>query len=409
MLNSPQTGARLLPVIRCCNRAWRSNRPVRIVRSFRRIFAGNTGFDLYSLAVSDVYQDLFGEGSYVGKGIYDVAAFERSLAGQVRQNTLLSHDLFEGIYGRAALVTDIILYEEYPSRYLVYARRLRRWIRGDWQLLPWLFPIVHTENGMAPNRLSIINRLENFRQPAAQPAAAHLAGLLAAGWLFLPGSPLVWTMLVLLPSILPIGWCKLSSRSGTISDSLRLKATFKPTKLPLIRWALADSFSPLRSLAYVERHRDNADPLVHRAKTSAAVDNSGEYSASFGSNTHTKPGWRWRPPWLSPFSWELPCCFQPNRTFGCSPSADCLADRSPGRLLDQPAHDRTSPRRSRRPQRRQVRRLARRTWAFFEQFAGPNDHWLPPDHFQESPLGNVAHYTTPTNIGLFLAVHVVGL
>ena len=92
---------------------------------FSRIFAGNTGFDLYTLAVSDVYQDLFGEGSYVGKGIYDVAAFERSLTGQVRENTLLSHDLFEGIYGRAALVTDILLYEEYPARYLTYARRMQ--------------------------------------------------------------------------------------------------------------------------------------------------------------------------------------------------------------------------------------------------------------------------------------------
>ena len=139
---------------------------------FSRIFAMNAGFDLYSFAVSDVYQDLFGEGSYVGKGIYDVAAFERSLAGQVRQNTLLSHDLFEGIYGRAALVTDILLYEEYPSRYLVYAHRMRRWIRGDWQLLPWLFPTVHTENGMATNRLSAINRwkiFDNLRRSLYQP------------------------------------------------------------------------------------------------------------------------------------------------------------------------------------------------------------------------------------------------
>ena len=145
---------------------------------FSQIFAGNAGFDLYSFAVSDVYQDLFGEGSYVGKGIYDVAAFERSLAGQVRQNTLLSHDLFEGIYGRAALVTDIVLYEEYPSRYLVYARRLRRWIRGDWQLLPWLFPIVHTENGMARNRLSTINLwkvFDNLRRSLLPPTLAGAA------------------------------------------------------------------------------------------------------------------------------------------------------------------------------------------------------------------------------------------
>jgi cyclic beta-1,2-glucan synthetase len=107
-----------------------------------RIFAGDAGLDLYTLAVSDVYQDLFGEGSFVGKGIYDVAAFHRSLAGRVPENALLSHDLFEGIHGRAGLVTDVVLYEDYPQGYLTYMHRQHRWWRGDWQLLPWLFPRV---------------------------------------------------------------------------------------------------------------------------------------------------------------------------------------------------------------------------------------------------------------------------
>jgi hypothetical protein len=162
--------------------------------------AGNPALTC-TLAVSDVYQDLFGEGSYVGKGIYDVAAFERSLVDQVRENTLLSHDLFEGIYGRAALVTDIILYEEYPTRYLVYTRRMHRWIRGDWQLFPWLLPIVRTKTGLAPNRLSIISRwkvFDNLRRSLLLPT---MWAFFAAGWLALPGSPLVWTLLVLLPSL----------------------------------------------------------------------------------------------------------------------------------------------------------------------------------------------------------------
>src|SRR5699024_3577503 len=105
---------------------------------FTQIFAGDTGIDLYTLAVSDVYQDLFGEGSFVGKGIYDVDAFTRSLAGRIPENTILSHDLFEGLHGRAGLVTDIVLFEDYPSHYLVNIRRSHRWVRGDWQLLPWL-------------------------------------------------------------------------------------------------------------------------------------------------------------------------------------------------------------------------------------------------------------------------------
>ena len=107
---------------------------------FSRIFAGDIGLDLYTHAVSNVYQDLFGSGIYIGKGIYDVDAFEHSLAGRVPENTLLSHDLFEGIHARVGLVTDIVLYEDYPPSYLTYMRRQHRWTRGDWQLLPWLLP-----------------------------------------------------------------------------------------------------------------------------------------------------------------------------------------------------------------------------------------------------------------------------
>ena len=117
---------------------------------FSQIYAGNAGFDLYSLAVSDVYQDLFGEGSYVGKGIYDVAAFARSVKGQVRKNALLSHDLLEGIFGRAALVTDVILYEEYPARYLIHARRLRRWIEEIGNCCPGCPRSFKPEQGLPP-------------------------------------------------------------------------------------------------------------------------------------------------------------------------------------------------------------------------------------------------------------------
>ena len=244
---------------------------------FSQIFAGNAGFDLYSFAVSDVYQDLFGEGSYVGKGIYDVAAFERSLAGQVRQNTLLSHDLFEGIYGRAALVTDITLYEEYPSRYLVYARRLRRWIRGDWQLLPWLFPVVHTQSGTALNRLSAIDRwkiFDNLRRSLLPPT---LFLLLAAGWLFLPGSPWVWTILVFLPSVLPIFVQTFQHGRHNIGQ-LAPKQILKTSQLPLTRWALSVLFLPYEALLMLGAISTTLIRLLIRAQKNVAMDNGGEYS-----------------------------------------------------------------------------------------------------------------------------------
>ena len=164
--------------------------------------------------------------------------------GQVRQNTLLSHDLFEGIYGRAALVTDIILYEEYPSRYLVYAHRLRRWIRGDWQLLPWLFPTVRTENGMAPNRLSIINRWKIFDNLRRSLVPANLVALLAAGWLFLPGSPLVWTLLVLLPSILPHRGASCPARQAQ-SQTVYAQTIFQPIPASTHTLGTFHSLSPL--------------------------------------------------------------------------------------------------------------------------------------------------------------------
>ncbi len=367
---------------------------------FSQIFSGNAGFDLYSFAVSDVYQDLFGEGSYVGKGIYDVEAFERSLAGQVRQNTLLSHDLFEGIYGRAALVTDIVLYEEYPARYLVYTRRLRRWIRGDWQLLPWLLPFVHTQNGLAPNRLSIINLwkvFDNLRRSLMPPT---FLVLLAAGWLFLPGSPLVWTLLVLLPSALPIV-AQTIQQGKHNHGRLTLKQFFEPIRLPFVRWALAILFLPYEALLMVNAIGITITRLLIVRRNMLQWKTAAHIARSFQNNRYRT--------WLEmgaslTFSVLLGIAIQV-----MNPSALLVA----GPLLigwiisPQVAYWISQPTRRSvpslaEPQRRQILRLARRTWAYFEQFAGPNDHWLPPDHFQESPRGNVAHLTTPTNMGLFL-------
>ena len=163
---------------------------------FAAIFSGNAGVDPYTTAVSDVYQDLYAEGSYTGKGIYEVDAFELATHGRFQENTLLSHDLIEGAYCRAALSTDVELYDDFPTRYLTYTRRKHRWIRGDWQLLPWLGGRVPGPEGQEPNRLSAVSRwkiFDNLRRSVVE--IAQLA-LLAAGWLFLPGTPLIWTALV---------------------------------------------------------------------------------------------------------------------------------------------------------------------------------------------------------------------
>src|SRR6185369_3518258 len=151
---------------------------------FQRIFSSHSGIDPYASAVSDVYQDLFGEGSYSGKGIYDIDAFEAALTGRVPDSTMLSHDLFEGVFARAGLASDIEVVEEFPARYEVAAARQHRWARGDWQLLPWMLGLVRmTASPRLAESVTAIGfwkMFDNLRRTLSAPAV--LLGLLA-GWM----------------------------------------------------------------------------------------------------------------------------------------------------------------------------------------------------------------------------------
>ncbi|HEY5157063.1 MAG TPA: hypothetical protein VII93_03765, partial [Anaerolineales bacterium] len=314
---------------------------------------------------------------------------------------LLSHDLFEGIYGRAALVTDIVLYEEYPSRYVVYARRLRRWIRGDWQLLPWLFPIVRTEKGHAPNRLSTIDKwkiFDNLRRSLLPPA---LLALLAAGWLYLPGAAWVWTILVLLPSALPVAIQTLQ-QSWHNSGRLTLKQIFEPTRFPFIRWALAVIFLPYEALLMLSAISTTLIRLLFERKNLLQWTTAANAARTASLKARYETWWEMAGSLIITILLGVSVTiFNPGALWAALPLLVAwLIAPQIANVISQPVIHTTSP--LPEAQRRQVLRLARRTWAFFEQFAGPDDHWLPPDHFQESPRGNVAHYTTPTNIGLYM-------
>src|SRR5262249_50302616 len=198
---------------------------------FARLYANQPGVDPYTTVVSDVYQDLFGEGSFLGKGIYEVDAFEAATGGTFPENHILSHDHIEGCHARAGLVTDVELYDDFPASYQAYARRQHRWVRGDWQLLPWLFGRVPTassplsspsggeghqqfpsppegedrgEGGWRHNPLTTISRwkvLDNLRRSLLPPAFLLF---LATGWLLLPGSPWVWTLAALAVLAFPV-------------------------------------------------------------------------------------------------------------------------------------------------------------------------------------------------------------
>lgn len=363
---------------------------------FTRIFAGESGLDLYTLAVSDVYQDLFGEGIFVGKGIYDVAAFERSLRGRVPENALLSHDLFEGLHGRAALVTDVVLFEDYPTHYLPHVSRLHRWVRGDWQLLPWLLPRVPAAGGGSlPNIFSALDVwkiVDNLRRSLLQPA---LLGLILLGWLWLPGSAFVWTVFALLVLLVPflIG----AIHSANVLDSSQRRGLL----LSLMRWGLSVAFLPYEAQVRLDAIVVTLWRLIRRRHLL-------EWTASASVNRMFRRA-------ASSMVWQrmlgsmLVVCAAAVIAFLVNPAsllaslpllAVWLAGPVTAGRISQPiareAETLTDA------QERRLRTLARRTWLFFEEFVGPNDHWLPPDHYQQGPAERVGHYTSPTNIGLML-------
>ncbi|MDI9245187.1 glucoamylase family protein [Marinobacter sp. CHS3-4] len=369
---------------------------------FTRIFSGDRGLDLYSLAVSDVYQDLFGEGIFTGKGLYHVAAFEASLANAIPEGAILSHDLFEGIHGRTALLSDVIMYEDYPPEYLSFVRRLHRWVRGDWQILPWLWPSVPTEDGgQRPNRLDLLHRWQIAHNLIRSLQSPWLILLLLMGWLSLPGSPLHWTALALLTLLVPtltgvVGLAHASVKRRRSAEHIRnLRGDLK-------RWLLAVAFLPVESSVTVDAivrslYRNYFSHKHLLEWTPAAME------AGRSSGLSVRRYWRvmWVGPALAFIVGAALALTKPATLLFAapvlvlwlvSPQLAYLARRE-----RRPAVEKIRP-----EDRTHLRRIARRTWYFFERFVGPEDHWLPPDHFQEDPKGVVAHRTSPTNIGLLL-------
>ena len=235
---------------------------------FQRLSSGPAGIDPYAAAVSDVYQDLWGEGSYTGKGIYDVDAFEAALAGRVPENTLLSHDLFEGVFARAGLVTDVELFESAPSHYGVSAARQHRWARGDWQLLPWILG----------SRIPLIGRwkmVDNLRRTLSAPATFLT---LAVGWM-LPGtSPAVWSAFVLVtvavPALLPVLGGVIPRRRG-ISKRSHARAVGRDAILAASHDGAHVHDAGVPGLADGRRDRADARPRLRDAPPAPGMDDGG--------------------------------------------------------------------------------------------------------------------------------------
>jgi cyclic beta-1,2-glucan synthetase len=363
---------------------------------FSRISAGDIGFDIYTHAVSEVYQDLFGSGIYVGKGIYDVEAFTHSIEGRVPENSLVSHDLFEGVHGRTALATDIILFESYPSNYAAYAMRMHRWVRGDWQLLPWLFPKVPSSDGHSlRNRLALIDRwkiVDNLRRSLSGPS---LLLLLVLGWTWLPGSPLRWTLGALAVLV------------GPALPALARDARMR--RFNLARLGLAIAFVAYEASVAIDAIARVVVRMTVTRKHLLEWTSAAHTAYGIESKSPRKLFWHTMPASavLAVATAALVAWIRPPALAVAGPLL-VIWSLAPeiARWVSQPVRFRAEPLGP--ADRRRLRLLARRTWRFFDAFVGPNDQWLPVDNYQEDPREQTAHRTSPTNIGLMLVATLSG-
>jgi cyclic beta-1,2-glucan synthetase len=374
---------------------------------FQRVFSSPSGIDPYAAAVSDVYQDAFGEGSYAGKGIYDIDAFEAALAGRAPDSTLLSHDLFEGTFARAGFASDVEVVEEFPSRYDVSASRHHRWARGDWQLLPWILGFTGKIAGGAEQRTELprIGRwkmIDNLRRTLSAPTA-FLA--LVLGWT-LPFYPaLIWTTLVLATFILPNlisvlsglsgrrPEVAISSRARALGEDLRMAGALSALNVAFLAdqaFLMSDAIArTLWRLFVTRRHLLEWTPAA-QAWAGKRLDLSGFTLRMAGSlvlaviallvaRLTGHGAW----PVAAPFValWLM------------APAIARYVSLPPSRASFAMISD---------AEAKVLRQTARRTWRYFETFVTVGDNMLPPDNFQETPTSAIAHRTSPTNIGLYL-------
>ena len=378
---------------------------------YARMCGSEPGIDPYTRAVSDVYQDVFHEGSFIGKGIYDVDAFDLALSGRFPENRILSHDLLEGCYARAGLLSDVQLYEEYPSRYSADVARRHRWIRGDWQLVRWLLPCLpglrHDQDKRCrKNLLSGLSRwklLDNLRRSLV-PAALTL--LLLLGWTVL-ASPWFWTLsvigIILVPSLVT-SLLEVLQKPDDVLMVQHFATAVRSVGRRFVQSAFTFVCLPYEAFFSLDAIvRTLWRMLVTRKRLL-------EWSPSGGPDRNrTSLAASCRTMWIAPIialaAGIYLTLFKPPALVVAMPVL-CLWFASPAVAwwISLPLSRRRT--RLTNDQTIFLRKISRKTWAFFETFVGPEDHWLPPDNFQEHPVAGVAHSTSPTNMGIALLANL---
>ena len=366
------------------------------------IFSGETGFDIYTRAVSDVYQDLYGEGSFTGKGIYEVTTIHQVLDRRFPRNALLSHDLIEGAYARAGLASDIEVIEDYPSHYSAYNRRKHRWLRGDWQIAGWLLPRVPEESGaLVQNPISVISQwkiLDNLRRSLVEPA---LFLLMVLGWLVLPGSGRYWTLATIAILVVP-GFFQLmfdltraavESSKRAVSDSFN---TFFTGNINVFLTLTFLAHQMLLSLDAVVR------ALVRRFVTGRRLlewETAEQVELSSERRSPADGYLNWIPV-LSVALGVLVFFARRNAFPAAIPILVLWALSKPLSVwLNHPS----TPLRYQAPENDELflRRSSLHTWRYFNDFCTAEHNWLIPDNVQEDPLV-IAPRISPTNLGFLL-------
>ena len=374
---------------------------------YARLYGGETGIDPYTRTVSDLYQDLFEEGSFIGKGIYDLDIFERALRGRFPEGKILSHDLWEGCYARSGLLSDVELYEDYPFRYSADVKRRCRWIRGDWQLAGWLWSKVPASEGRREkNTLSLLSQWKLFDNLRRSLVALALVIILLMGWSVL-SSPCFWTGVVLSIIFLPaliISVLDAFHKSKDVLLEQHLKSVLNQTGWRFAQGAftlICLPFEAYYSLDAILRtsvrmlisHRRLLEWGLSSDKENARCDLISSYQVMF----------------INPVIAVI--------VFIYLTVSSPLAFRAAGPILllwfASPAISWwiSRPLTRRHPQLDPhqlffLRKLSRKIWGFFEDLVGPEDNWLAPDNYQESRTVKIAHRTSPTNIGLGLLANL---
>ncbi len=371
---------------------------------FVRLCAGEPGVDPYTRAISDVYQDVFHEGSFIGKGIYDVDAFCATMEQRFPENQILSHDLIEGCYARSGLVSDVHVYESYPSRYNTDVSRRHRWIRGDWQIAGWLLPFVSgPERCSARNPISLLGRWKIFDNLRRSIVPFALTMLLLLGWLALPPAWL-WTAavvgIVLIPSVC-MSLVALFRKTVELPLVPHLRHIAKSVCVSVTQATLTIVFLPYEACFSLDAIvRTGVRMLFTRTRMlewKTASDAEREGSGDLLGCYRTM----WIAPALATLTAAALTLCRPDALWAAAPLlglwllSPLIAWKISQTVLRKESH--LTPQ-----QTLFLHHVARQTWRFFEKFVGPEDHWLPPDNFQEYPATAIAHRTSPTNMGVSL-------